>query len=178
MQLLINDLLLYSRTTGSENIFSQINLQNLVNEIKEELFEEITQNHATIEVTKSCDLKVIPYQFRQLLYNFISNAIKFKSPERDLHIKISCGMAPKPVTGMKSHQKYMEFCFEDNGIGFDQQYAVKIFELFQRLHKREEYEGTGIGLSIVKKIVDNHHGVIFAKSAIGKGTAFYIYFPV
>ncbi len=138
------------------------------------------EKHATIEANQLCDADIIPFQFRQLMHNLIGNSLKFSNPEKPPHIQIKSEIA----NGLKfsnekllPQKKYCHISFSDNGIGFEQQYSEKIFEVFQRLHGKNEYIGTGIGLSIVKKILENHHGIITAKGELNKGATFDIYIP-
>ncbi|GIZ08184.1 PAS domain S-box protein [Flavobacterium sp. UMI-01] len=181
MQTLIQDLLAYSRTSTQQRIFESIDLSEIVEEIKEDLKEELQLKEAVIEMRDMCEVKVIPFQFRQLLFNLISNALKFSSQKRAPLIKIDCTKAT--VKDLIDHNiptdnDYMHISVEDNGIGFDQEYSEKIFLVFQRLHGKDEYAGTGIGLAIVKKIVENHNGFILAKGVPNKGATFHIYIPV
>ncbi len=180
MQALIQDLLIYSRTNTSERNFEHINLNEIVEEVKEDLREELQQKKATIVVTNTCDLHVIRFQFRQLLTNLINNSLKFSSPGKLPHIEIKSEI----VEGVKLKNdkllpdlKYCHISFSDNGIGFEQQYSEKIFDLFHRLHTKPEHQGTGIGLAIVKKIVDNHNGIISAEAKENIGATFKIYIP-
>jgi len=181
MQRLIDDLLSYSRTNTSDRILEKTDLNKIVEEVKADLKDELKQKNATVETSGLCEVSIIPFQFRQLLHNLFVNSIKFSTPERPLQIKIKCdvdkGSAFKNDK-LSQEKIYCHISFSDNGIGFEQQYSDKIFELFQRLHGRSAYDGTGIGLAIVKKIVDNHDGVITATSEINKGAAFDIYIPV
>jgi PAS domain S-box-containing protein len=161
MQTLINDLLSYSRTNIQERIFKKTDLSKIVEEVKEDLKEEIEQKNAIIENCENCEANIIPFQFRQLLYNLISNSLKFSNPETPIVIKISSKIVKNEALENKKLEKDTNYChiqIKDNGIGFEQQYSSKIFEVFQRLHGKLEYTGTGIGLAIVKKIVDNHNG--------------------
>lgn len=180
MQLLIDDLLAYSRTSNAEKKFEQTEFSKIVEDVKDDLNEEIVRKKATIEVTENCTVDVIPFQFRQLLQNLIANALKFVAPGRAPHITISCkrekGAALKHEA-LRSGNDYLHIRVADNGIGFEQEYSNKIFELFQRLHGRSEYPGTGIGLAIVKKIVENHNGIITAYGVPGEGATFDIYIP-
>jgi PAS domain S-box-containing protein len=180
MQALIQDLLMYSRTNTSERSFEQINLNEIVEEVKEDLREELQQKNATIVVTNKCDLNVIRFQFRQLLTNLINNSLKFSSPGKLPQIEIKSEIVES--VKLKNDKllpdvKYCLISFSDNGIGFEQQYSEKIFDLFHRLHTKPEYPGTGIGLAIVKKIVDNHNGFISAEAKENIGTTFKIYIP-
>jgi signal transduction histidine kinase len=119
---------------------------------------------------------------RQLFQNLFSNAIKFKRPEINPHITITA----KRITGQEAgcsvsqddlHKEFHEIIVSDNGIGFEQQYAKQIFQIFQRLHGRSDYPGTGIGLAIVQKVAENHKGYIYAESEPGKGASFHVLLP-
>ncbi len=181
MQTLIEDLLTYSRATRSENpIFENTDLSSIVNEVKEELKEDLQQKNAIIESTKMCKVNIIPFQFRQLLHNLIGNSLKFSNPEHPPRIKIGSEIDLGIKFGNENLPPYHKYChitISDNGIGFEPQYNEKIFEVFQRLHEKDKYKGTGIGLSIVKKIVENHNGIITAKGELNKGATFNIYIP-
>lgn len=181
MQTLINDLLSYSRTNVQERNFVKIDLSQIIEEVKDDLKEELEQKNAVIEVEKTSEVNVILFQFKQLLYNLISNSLKFSDPDVPVKIKITS----KIVTGKELNNEkvisYKDYCHirvSDNGIGFESQYNKKIFEVFQRLHGRDRYNGTGIGLAIVKKIVENHNGVITASGVMNEGASFDIYIPV
>ncbi|OXA93155.1 PAS domain S-box protein [Flavobacterium hercynium] len=181
MQTLINDLLSYSRTSTQERIFEKIDFCEIVDEVKEDLREELEAQKASIECDKTSIISIIPFQFRQLLYNLISNSLKFSKPDIDTVIKITSEIKMGDsfdIPALDQNQKYCHISVSDNGIGFDQEYNTKIFEVFQRLHGREQYNGTGIGLAIVKKIVENHYGIITAKGEKNIGATFNIYIPV
>ncbi|HMG90099.1 MAG TPA: PAS domain S-box protein [Chryseolinea sp.] len=181
MQTLIQDLLSYTRNTTSDEKFEHTNLNKIVGEVLDGCKEERNIKRATVRATELCDVNIIPFQFRQVLQNLISNSLKFSSPKRLLTIEIRSKIVNgEDLSGMNFsvNKKYCHISVSDNGIGFDQKYSRKVFELFQRLHGRGEYEGTGIGLAIVKKIVENHHGVITVSSELDKGTTFDIYLPV
>jgi len=180
MQTLIQDLLAYSRTGMAERSFEKYDLNKIIDDVKEEIQDELLQKNATIEINGTCILTVIPFQFRQLIYNLISNSLKFIQLNQAPHIIITCNK----VTGadfnnekLFAETKYCHIVFSDNGIGFDNKYRQRIFELFKRLHGRQDYVGTGIGLAIVKKIVENHSGIITANGEINKGATFNIYIP-
>jgi PAS domain S-box-containing protein len=181
MQTLIDDLLAYSRTATAARKFEKVDLGKIVAELKDDLKEEIKEKHAQIETGELCEVTVIPFQFRQLLQNLVGNALKFSSPERLPVIKITSSINDGSELSddtFTAGKKYCHIVISDNGIGFEQQYHDKIFELFQRLHGKGEFSGTGIGLSIVKKIVDNHHGIITVKGELNKGATFEIFLPV
>ncbi len=181
MQTLINDLLAYSRTNTGERKFKKIKLNAIIEEVKEDLKEEIKEKNALVESNVSYEIKILEFQFRQLLHNLINNSLKFARPNEAPHIKITSEI----VEGKKyendsrfTEQNYFHLVVTDNGIGFEAAYNEKIFELFQRLHGRQEYNGTGIGLAIVKRIVENHNGIITAHGEINKGAKFDIFIPV
>ena len=180
MQHLIQDLLAYSRTSTEERNFEVAHLENIIELVKEDLKEELLQKNATVETGELCEVKVIPFQFRQLIYNLVSNSLKFAMQEKAPHIKINCEIAKGSKLNVEGLSKEIEYChisISDNGIGFDQEYNEKIFEVFSRLHGKEKFQGTGIGLAIVKKIVENHSGFIFAKGELNEGATFDIYIP-
>ncbi len=180
MQTLIEDLLLYSRTNTEERKFEKTDLTKIVNEVKEELNETITEKQATIETMQMCNANIIPFQFRQLMHNLIGNSLKFAQPETPPHIKIKSSIAEGIKLGnqqLAPEKRYCHISITDNGIGFEPEYSEKIFEVFQRLHTKNEFKGTGIGLSIVKKIVENHNGFITANAELNKGARFDIYIP-
>ncbi len=181
MQTLINDLLAYSRTNIQERIFIKTDLAQIVKEVKEDLTEELDQKSAVIEIEQSVEVDIIPFQFKQLLYNLISNSLKFSNPDIPIVIKIRSKIAlGKDLENEKliPAKKYCYIEVADNGIGFEAQYNKKIFEVFQRLHGRDRYNGTGIGLAIVKKIIENHNGIITASGIQNQGASFDIYIPV
>ena len=180
MQTLINDLLSYSRTNVQERIFEKTDLSEIINAVREDLKEELEQKNGVIENNESQEVNIIPFQFRQLIYNLASNSIKFAKQDSPPHIKIisKTGKGKLFKNDLLSPEKnYCHISISDNGIGFDQQYNKKIFDVFQRLHGRELYNGTGIGLAIVKKIVENHNGFISANGEVDKGATFDIYIP-
>lgn len=180
MQILINDLLAYSRSNTSGGKFEETNLKTIIDEVIEDLKDDIREKNAIVEATELGHAHVIPFQFRQMMHNLISNALKFSKSGITPHIIIKSSIQQGADLNMKELFPFSRYChisITDNGIGFEQQYSERIFQLFQRLHDRESYQGTGIGLSIVKKIVDNHNGFITAESELGKGSAFDIYIP-
>ncbi len=168
MQTLIEDLLTYSRLGSTLPPFTMVNLGDIVADTISELKEDIRQKNAIMEIGPLCSLSVIPYQFHQLMVNLVTNALKFSREGI-----VPCIEINSSIEGDKCH-----ILVSDNGIGFEEQYNEKIFEVFQRLHKKSDYEGTGIGLSIVKKIVENHKGTITATGKKGAGARFDIYIPV
>jgi len=180
MQQLIEDLLSYSRTNTQPGEFATEDLNVILQEAETELSETIQEKRARIEADTLPQARVVAFQFRQLLVNLLSNALKYQRAEEQPFIWITCATVPGvqvPVTGVLAKSYYC-IAIQDNGIGFEQQYAERIFELFQRLHGRSEYKGTGIGLAICRKIMQNHHGYLFAEGRPGEGATFTIYLPV
>ena len=155
-------------------------LGKIIEEIKIEFADVDEKKNAKIEVRQLCDARIIPYQFRQLMQNLISNAIKFADPSRPLHLIIESKLVNSSELQndfLLQNHNYCHLTVTDNGIGFEHEFEEQIFEVFQRLHAQDEYPGTGIGLAIAKKIVENHNGTIKATSQLHKGTRFDIYLP-
>jgi two-component system, chemotaxis family, CheB/CheR fusion protein len=179
MQNLIEALLSYSRTNTLETQFERVDLNKLVEDVKNDLYETIREKNAVIESCNLPSLKVIPLQFHQLFLNIISNAMKYSKENVSPRIKIAAELVNgSSIAGGNERYKYWKISFTDNGIGFEQEYENKIFELFQRLHGKSQYPGTGIGLAICKKIVLNHNGIIKAAGKTGVGAVFTVYIPV
>ena len=181
MQTLIEDLLSFSSLHDIKGRkFIKTDLNQIIEDVKIELHETIVAKGAKVINKKLCDINIIPYQFRQVMINLISNALKFSRPEVTPTIIIKSNLVKynkSKMPGLEPEKQYCHIVIEDNGIGFEEKYNEKIFEVFQRLHNKDEYPGTGIGLAIVKKIIENHNGSISAKSVFGKGTTFEMYIP-
>jgi two-component system CheB/CheR fusion protein len=180
MQTLIEDILNFSRLNTLERKFEITALNDIIADVKEDFKEIIDEKHATIEAAELCDANIIAFQFRQLMQNLIGNAIKFSKPSVAPHIIIKSRIIKGNKTKhnkLSPDKKYCYITVADNGIGFEEEFNEKVFEVFQKLHGKEEYPGTGIGLAIVKKIVENHHGEITVTSKLNKGTTFNIYLP-
>jgi len=180
MRDLINSLLAFSRTNVTDRKFERVSLSSIVDDLKEALSENITEKNVVIETDLPDMANIIPFQFTQLLQNLITNAIKFARPEIPPHISIKSRIVSAESLQhekLKKEGKYCHISIQDNGIGFDPQYSEKIFAVFQKLHDRDTYEGTGIGLAIVKKIVESHNGIITATGEHLKGARFDIYIP-
>ncbi|WP_395076248.1 chemotaxis protein CheB [Flavobacterium sp.] len=188
MQTLIEDLIAFSNTNISERKFKNTSLKQIVDDVKNDLIEDINNKNVIIDSSKLGDAYINSFQFRQVFQNLISNSIKFSKQDIQPQIIINSEIAdnkyfenqnPTLKLGKLSLDiKYNHITFKDNGIGFDQEYQNRIFEVFQRLNHKENYSGTGIGLAIVKKIIDNHNGVITATGQLNKGAQFDIYIPV
>ena len=180
MRLLIKDLLQFSRTNKSEKVFEMADLNEILEAAKHEIAESITDKSAIIKSEHLPTLKVIPFQIQQMFINLLGNSIKYSKANvpPEIHIdyrKISLQQIGQLVLPAK--KDFHKFTFSDNGIGFSEEYSQRIFELFSRLHNKDEIAGTGIGLAICKKIVENHKGYILAKGKPGEGAVFEIYLP-
>lgn len=180
MRLLIKDLLQFSRTNKSEKVFEMADLNEILEAAKHEIAESITDKSAIIKSEHLPTLKVIPFQIQQMFINLLGNSIKYSKANvpPEIHIdyrKISLQQIGQLV--LPANKDFHKFTFSDNGIGFSEEYSQRIFELFSRLHNKDEIAGTGIGLAICKKIVENHKGYILAKGKPGEGAVFEIYLP-
>ena len=181
MRVLINDLLQYSRTNRTEKIFEKTDLNEELNNSLLELSQYIEDKKALINHSKLPKINGISFQIQQLFTNLLSNSLKYAKENVQPIINIELTeVDAKNESRLKdiTNKKYYKIEFSDNGIGFDQENADKIFLLFNRLHGKTEYQGTGVGLAICKKIVETHDGQIFASSKLGEGATFTIYFPV
>jgi len=167
MQVLINDLLEFSRVTTKANEFEPTNCKSIMDQVLSDLEIFIRENRASISYGPLPVVMADPVQFAQVFQNLISNAIKFRSEE-----------APQIKISAEKRADHWLFSVKDNGIGIDPKYSDRIFEVFKRLHKREEYPGTGIGLSICKKIIERHEGQIWVESEAGKGSTFCFTLPI
>ncbi|MFD0798371.1 ATP-binding protein [Maribacter chungangensis] len=180
MQSLIKYLLAYSRINKTKKDFVPVSLNETVDKVLEDLEERIQESNVEITVDTLPTLKAVPFQMEQLFNNLISNAIKYRGTAEKSKIIIDCKKIPRSkITDNfnKKRKNYYRLSVIDNGIGFDQENAEQIFGLFERLHQRNEYSGTGIGLAICKKIAENHSGHIVAESEKGKGSTFCVYLP-
>ena len=181
MRLLIDDLLQFSRTNKSEKVFETANINLILEGAKQDLAEAISDSDALITSDTFPVMHVIPFQIQQLFSNLISNSIKYQKQDSTPEIsikyhRINAIEEDKLIKPKKEH--YHKLTFTDNGIGFKNEYAEKIFVLFNRLHGKSDFSGTGIGLSICKKIVENHKGYIFANGTPDKGAIFEVYLPI
>ncbi len=180
LQSLINDLLQFSRVTRRAPDFNEVDLRNVVEEVISDLEVKIKESGARIEYSGLPVIEANRTQMKVLLQNLTGNALKFQKPGISPYVKITGRISEQEPPGC-SAPGFGEFCIitvEDNGIGFDAQYAERIFTIFQRLHGRSEYNGSGIGLALCKKIVKYHGGGITAKSEPGQGALFEITLPV
>jgi len=175
MQLLIEDLLSYSRVNNTAKTFELTDLNNLLLGVESDL--TIHEDVITIQSALP-KINVIPFQMRQLFANLLSNAIKFARKDVPLQIFINSETVSGgnvQLMGIDVNSSYIHISIADNGIGFESKYTDRIFEVFQRLHGKSEYSGTGIGLAICKRVVENHRGVITATAEPDKGSVFHVY---
>ena len=167
MQSLINDLLAYSVVDTRLEPFEKINTEKIFQHAMKNLHLAIEESSAEIICDPLPQVWANPVQLTQLFQNLIGNSVKFR---REKHPRIHISVQHKDNEWL--------FSIQDNGIGLDEQYAKRIFEIFQRLHTRDEYPGTGIGLAICKKIIERHGGRIWVKSILGEGSTFYFTIPI
>ncbi|MES2680955.1 MAG: PAS domain S-box protein [Bacteroidota bacterium] len=180
MSNLIKDLLNYSRLSKTDEQFVKTDLNEVLKHIKNDFELLIQQKNADIQNTNLPVINAIPIQINQLFYNLISNSLKFSeiNPIIKISSRILTLQEQKKIPNLTVDGKYVHITFEDNGIGFSQAHADQIFVIFQRLNDKQKYSGTGIGLAMCKKIVENHHGHIAAKGEQDKGAIFDIYLPI
>ncbi|HXG58411.1 MAG TPA: ATP-binding protein [Thermoanaerobaculia bacterium] len=171
MQKLINDLLAFSRVTTKAQPFARVSLEQIAREVVRDLEERLRETKGTVTIGPLPEIDADPMQMRQLFQNLIGNALKFHRPGVPPRVEVRASVSNGP------HAK-CEIVVRDNGIGFDGRYAERIFGMFERLHGRSEYEGTGIGLAICRKIAERHGGEITADGAPDQGAAFTVTLPL
>lgn len=180
MRMLIDNLLEFSRTRRNNHLFESCDLNEILKNTEADLELKIEETGTIFQSARLPVLEAIPSQMQQLFNNILVNAIKFRKPDTPPVVRISCDILSdieKQLLRLPSAQTYFRIKIRDNGIGFEQEYANKIFQIFQRLHGKSEYPGSGIGLAICKKIAENHHGMIQAESQPGQGATFIIILP-
>ncbi len=192
MQTLINDLLTFSRVISRTEPFALVDLAQITREVLGDLEVRIEKSGAEIVVGELPKIEADALQLRQLLQNLIGNALKFQTPNAKPKVEISGRIVTRREGNVPAHreldkpapslapdeQPFFQLTIRDNGIGFDEKYLDRIFAVFQRLHGRQEYEGTGIGLAVCRRIVDRHKGAITARSKPGEGATFYVALPL
>jgi signal transduction histidine kinase len=180
MQLLIEAFLNYSRLDNNSLEFEPVDLNDILEEVKQNLGDIIEEKNASIEKTKLPVINGIHIQLHQLFINLLSNALKYSKPDVTAHIIISAKQVKGRDTGIPALEQdagYWKIMVKDNGIGFEPKYSEKIFEVFQRLHNKDKYAGTGIGLAICKKIALTHKGAITAEGIPDAGATFNVFLP-
>lgn len=174
MSVLIDDLLSFSRVTTRQKAFERVDLNALVERVRDDLEFAIESTGAQLIVDDLPIIEADESQMSQVFANLISNSLKFRSQTETPVIKITC----RNVSSELDAREWIQLDFADNGIGFDDQYRDRIFNLFQRLHGRDEYSGTGIGLALCRKIIERHGGTIDVEAKLGEGATFIIDLPV
>lgn len=178
MRILINDLLLFSRTVKTEKIFERANLNVLLENAQQELSSDIEEKNAIIKSSELPVLNVIPFQIQQLFLNLIGNSLKYSRKGIIPVVSITNEYLEASEKNGDAKKKYCKITISDNGQGFDQKYSDSIFLLFYRIDPGPDSSGSGIGLSICKKIAENHSGFITVQSKPGTGSAFSVFLPV
>jgi len=178
MQKLIDDLLAFTKVSEPIEQFEDVDLNIALNDAAVFYQDNLESIHGELVISNLPIVRGIPFQLQQLFLNLISNSIKYRSPDRPLRINIASENVDDPNLRNRSYRpkQLKKITIKDNGLGFEPEYNEKIFEMFQRLHGRE-FSGTGIGLSICKKIMDNHQGLIRAYGVQNEGALFELYFP-
>lgn len=179
MSLLITDVLSYSRLIRTDELMTEADLNKVLDDVKTDFEFLIDERKAVIKNPKLPMVKGYPLQLQQLFSNLISNSIKFcdKTPQIDISFEPVPEEEVRRMKELDDHTRYVKLVFKDNGIGFDQQYADKVFTIFQRLNHKKLYAGSGIGLALCKRIAENHRGTIRASGVPDHGATFTIYLP-
>lgn len=179
MSTLIRNVLEYSRLPD-KNFYETISLNVIVNELVQDFEWEIKSRNARVHVGQFPAMEVIPGQIRQVFQNLLTNSLKFSQEAHppEIHIKVDVVDDKSFTAAPTVDGQYCRIVFQDNGIGFDPKFSDKIFEIFQRLNQREGTQGTGIGLAIVKKVIDTHNGIITVESNENQGARFIIVLPI
>jgi signal transduction histidine kinase len=179
MQNLINDILAFSKLNVEKEVMVPSDINSIIDEVLIDMEQEIQEKNAIVEVDRIPKLTVHPRLIKPLFQNLISNSLKYSRKEVAPVVKISAKLdEPLKSPDLNQTGKFCRINVEDNGVGFEQEYADQVFTMFKRLHIGSEYQGTGIGLAICKKIVEQHKGFISVKSAVNEGSTFIISLPV
>ncbi|MEX2231554.1 MAG: response regulator [Cyclobacteriaceae bacterium] len=180
MQNLITDILTFSKISVDTPSFVHCDMNVLINEVLVDLDEEVKSKNGKVQIDNLPTLSVNPSLIKPLFHNLIGNALKYSKKDTNPVVKITSEISAQ-LNGKASlgvSPKYCRIFIQDNGIGFDQKYAEEIFGMFKRLHHNSEFQGTGIGLALCKKIVEQHKGYISARSKINEGSTFIISLPL
>ena len=181
MEALIDGLLAYSRLGARTSPRAAVDLSEVVQAVLSDLEVQVRKVGGRVETGDLPTVEADPTQMRQLLQNLIGNALKFHRPDEPPVVKVHgevLGAEGTPAASGAPMERHCRIIVEDNGIGFDEKYAERIFEVFQRLHGRAAYEGTGVGLAICRRIVERHHGSIVARGSPGQGATFVVTLPL
>jgi len=180
LQALIKDILTFSKISTDKKDFVKSDLSQLMKEVVSEMESEIQEKNAQIIIEELPSLAINPNLMRPLFFNLLSNSLKYSKKDVPPVVRIYSEpeMISEKLNGVESKRKYCRIFVSDNGIGFEQVFSEQIFDMFKRLHNHTEYEGTGIGLALCKKIVEVHNGYISAKSSLGEGATFIVSLPM
>ena len=182
MTTLIDDLLSYSQLSVRPKVLDEVDLEKVVRTVLEDLDLEMEARKAVVQVGSLATVRGNFRQLQQVFQNLIGNALKYSQPGSTPQINIDCKTIRAEDAGLlrseeELHHEFYVISVKDNGIGFEQSDAERIFNVFTRLHGNAEYKGTGIGLSIVRKVIENHKGFVTAESAPGRGSVFQVFLP-
>ncbi len=177
---LIKDLLTYSKLNKNEDLFIETDLNVVMKNVLRDLEPDLKKRKAHIEISPLPRIKAVPLQMNQLFHNLLDNSLKFNDQEPVIRVSVSILSPEKQATvpKLETDKRYYELVFRDNGIGFEQKYADQVFTIFKRLVRVSDYPGSGIGLTICRKVVLNHGGYIYPESQLNEGCTFYVYLPV
>lgn len=177
MQTLLVDILKYTRLKHTDDAFEDVNINRLIDELKEEMGDTLNEKSTIIHATELPLVKGVPFLLKQLFSNLIANSVKYTADGKKPEINITSSPVPMTYNG-EDRAFYNVIHVTDNGIGFEPQFAESIFNIFTKLHAATEYKGSGVGLALCKKIMQNHQGHITAVSTLGEGTTISMYFPI
>lgn len=179
MQTLVNDIIAYTLVDDKNTMYVPTNLNEILEEVVTEYADEVKERHGAIKVAKLPVVTAIPYQMRQLFVNLIGNSLKFTNPDTSPVISIECKESPDTTGGLSQFDNtvFYRITLSDNGIGFNPAHGEKLFDIFYRQNNQRTYAGTGIGLAICKRIVENHGGIITAHGEEGRGATIEILLP-
>jgi light-regulated signal transduction histidine kinase (bacteriophytochrome) len=177
MENLIKDILTFSKISVEKDPFIETDLNRIINEVLEEMNDEMSEKAADVKVDILPHIMANPGLMRPLFFNLLSNSLKYSRKNVPPKISIRFELTNETIS-RNTKKEYCRIFIEDNGIGFDQIYAEQIFGMFKRLHRQSEFEGTGIGLALCKKIVEEHHGHITALSKVNEGSTFIVSLPL
>jgi two-component system CheB/CheR fusion protein len=181
MSRLIDDLLNFSRVSRSSENFTMVDLNRVVKGVLKTFDLTIQKTGAEINIGLLPGIEAVPVQMMQLFHNLFSNALKFTDKEKPVVSISSHALTKEEIAqypSLPNDKNFCEIVVSDNGIGFKQEYADQIFQIFQRLHGKSEFPGTGIGLALCRKIVESHEGIIYANSKEKEGASFHVILPV
>jgi len=178
MDSMLDDLLTFSHVNTWDTKREPVDLNAVLSQAKSGLNGLVEETDATFACDALPTYNGVPFQLRQLFINLLENAIKFYKVGTAPHVVVTCNVVNGSVnTRLDASRDYLHIAVQDNGIGFESEYKERIFELFQRLHSKDKYKGTGIGLSICRKVAENHQGIITVDSRLGEGSTFHVYLP-